>query len=283
LTTSLTPYAIRTFAVRLAPSQAKVTTPQSSPVSLAYDLSTASNDGAKSIEGFDASAHALPAEMLPNEIAYNGIRFHLAPALTGKPNAVVARGQSIELPGGNFNRVYILAASADGDQRGTFRVGDKPVELTIEDWGVFIGQWDTRAWKQAEVFAPPEPAANDMSAEAQEARRIRAQAHGHDIEMISLYDGVKPGFIKPASLAWFASHRHTASGENEPYSYSYLFDYSIDLPGGAKNLTLPKNDKVRILAVTVANEPAQVRPAHALYDPFDRSGVDMSRWQAGVN
>ncbi len=283
LVTSLTPYALRTFSVILAPSRAKLVAAHSWPVRLTYDLAAASDDGEKSMGGFDAAGQALPAEMLPNEFTHNGIHFHLAPAWTGKRNAVVARGQTIDLPAGKFNRIYILAASADGDQRATFRVGNEPAELTIEDWGGYIGQWDTRIWKQVEVFAPPEPAPNDKSAAAQEARRIRAQIKGHEMEMTSLCEGVKPGFIKPAPVAWFASHRHTADGGNEPYSYSYLFAYSIDRPDGATTLTLPDNDRVRILAITVADEPAQVRPAHALYDPLDRTRTDMSRWNAKTN
>jgi alpha-mannosidase len=78
--------------------------------------------------------------------------------------------------------------------------------------------------------------------------------------------GLKPGFIKTASVAWFASHRHTADGANEPYAYAYLFAYPIDVPANAKTLTLPDNDKIRILAVSVAAETAVISPAQPLYD-----------------
>jgi alpha-mannosidase len=40
----------------------------------------------------------------------------------------------------------VLAASAEGDQMATFHAGDQAVELTVEAWGGFIGQWDTRLW-----------------------------------------------------------------------------------------------------------------------------------------
>ena len=81
---------------------------------------------------------------------------------------------------------------------------------------------------------------------------------------------ITPGFIKRAPVAWFASHRHGADGANEPYAYSYLFAYTIDLPAGAKTLTLPNNERIRILAVTVANEASEVRPAQPLYDTLER-------------
>ena len=63
----------------------------------------------------------------------------------------MAKGQTIELPAGQFNRVYILAASADGDQKAKFRVGDQAVELNIQDWSGFIGQWDTRRLEELPV------------------------------------------------------------------------------------------------------------------------------------
>ena len=68
-----------------------------------------------------------------------------------------------------------------------------------------------------------------------------------------------------------ASHHHTAEGLNEPYQYSYLFAYGIDLPPGAKTLTLPNNDNIRVLAVSVADEGPQVKPVQALYDTLSRT------------
>ena len=44
--------------------------------------------------------------------------------------------ETIALPSGHFNRVYILAASTGGDQHATFRIGQRSTDLTIEDWGL---------------------------------------------------------------------------------------------------------------------------------------------------
>ena len=263
LVTSLGPYQLRTFAVKLAPAPAKVAAPQSRPVTLPYDLSVASVNGTKSAGGFDAAGRSLPAEMLPSEIAYAGIRFSLAPAGSGKPNAVASRGQTISLPAGKFNRLYVLAASAEGDQKATFRIGSNPVELAIQDWGGYIGQWDNRLWNRVEVpVTPPSAPAGGAAGTQQQPPRT---------QIVLEYKGLTPGFIKRSPVAWFASHRHTADGANEPYAYSYLFAYSFDVPGNAKTLALPDNDKIRILAVTVADESGQVRPAQALYDTLERA------------
>jgi alpha-mannosidase len=67
-------------------------------------------------------------------------------------------------------------------------------------------------------------------------------------------------------LAWYASHHHTPDGLNEPYQYSYLFAYSMELPPHARTLTLPKNGDLRILAISVARGNPEVEPAQPLYD-----------------
>jgi alpha-mannosidase len=78
--------------------------------------------------------------------------------------------------------------------------------------------------------------------------------------------GIRPGFIKREDLAWYCSHQHNAAGENMPYAYSYLFAYAIELPAGAKSITLPDNDKIRVLAISVADENPEVTPVQPLYD-----------------
>src|ERR1700730_2853474 len=247
LTTSFAAYQPRTFAVKLAPATTMVAGVRSAPVSLPYDLAAASNDGTRSDVGFDGMGNAIPAETLPAEITFNDVQFRLAPAKTGAPNAVVARGQRIDLPGGRYNRVYILAASAEGDQKATFAVGSAKVELNIQDWGGFVGQWDDRQWIGKDVPVPGQPARTE---------------HDDYAEMT----GIKPGSSKRADLAWYCSHHHNAAGENVAYAYSYLFAYPIDLPSGAKTITLPGNDKIRVLAISVADENPEVKPAQPLYD-----------------
>jgi len=238
LVTSFSAYQPRTFAIQLATPRTKLDAVRSAPVSLKYDLATASNDGTKSEGGFDDKGDALPAEKLPAQIQFNDVEFQLAPARTGARNAVVAKGQTIDLPAGSYNRLYVLAASADGDQQATFKIGGTAVELNVEDWGGFIGQWDDRQWSSKDT------------------------SHDDYGEMT----GIKPGFIKRADVAWYCSHHHSAAGENVPYRYSYLFAYPIDLPAGAKSIRLPNNDKIRILAMSVADETPEAKPAQPLYD-----------------
>jgi alpha-mannosidase len=238
LVTSFSAYQPRTFAVRLAPSSTKVAAIHSTSVPLHYDLATASNDGDHSERGFDGKGNSLPAEMLPSQILFNDVQFQLAAAKTGTPNAVLAKGQTIKLPEGAYNRVYVLASSADGDQKATFEIANRKVQLNIQEWGGFIGQWGDRLWTSKDT------------------------SHDDYGDMV----GLKPAYIKRADLAWYSSHHHNAAGQNVAYSYSYVFGYAIDLPPGTKSVKLPDNDRIRILAISVANENPAVQPAQPLYD-----------------
>ncbi len=274
LETSFTSYQPRSFALRLGAPPVEISPVASEPVALKYDLAAASNDDTKSVGGFDRKGDALPAEMLPAELDFNSVRFHLAPAATGSPDAVIAQGQTIELPAGNFNRVYLLAASDDGDQTAVFQAGALTRQFSVEDWGGFIGQWDTRLWKPAPdtVLAgdPPHPVP------LRKDWAVSANATWNDVTYRGSpwwsprypedYIGLARGYIKSATLAWYASHHHTPDGLNEPYQYSYLFAYSMELPPHARTLTLPKNNNIRILAISVARENPEVEPAQPLYD-----------------
>ena len=264
LVTSFGAYQPRTFAIKLAPSRTRAAPVAFQTVPLDYDMAVASRLGRPADGAFDwapnsqgaLQGRALPAELLPRQINFGGIRFDLG--APDRPNAVVPHGQTINLPGGKYNRVYILAAAANNDQKATFKFGDKALDLTIQEWTGFVGQWDNRIWKTTETQIPP-----PQGAPSGTPPRTRTNIYG---EMI----GLRPGFIKRADIAWFTSQRRTPDAVAEPYAYSYLFGYAIDLPPGIRSITLPDNERIRIMAMTVADEPWVVTPAQPLYDTLVR-------------
>jgi alpha-mannosidase len=130
--------------------------------------------------------------------------------------------------------------------------------LAIQNWGGFIGQWDDREWVAKDIPIEGAPGKTE---------------HDDYAEM----SGVKPGYIKRADLAWYCSHHHDAEGRNVPYAYSYLFAYPIELKPGDKTIQLPDNDKIRILAISVAQENSEVNPVQPLYDmlPPPESSVNI--------
>ena len=183
--------------------------------------------------------------MLPATLSYAGIAFALSPSTGGAPDAVVPRGQTIALPDGVWDRLYVLAASADGDRPVTFRVGDRATDVTIAGLGRV----------RRAVGQPHVAHAGGGSA-----------AHAHGARIHRPHTGLHQA--RAGRLVRLAPSRR--DGRNVPYGYAYLFAYALDVPPGARTLTLPSSDAVRILAVTAARGGGDARPAHPLYDTLAR-------------
>ena len=240
-TTSYRPHA---FAVTLAPSKVKSSTPISHPLALPYNLDAVSSWAKKTDGNFDGTGRTLPGELLPSTIDSDGVTFKLGPTTDGGKNALVANGQTIPLPPGINRKVYVLAAAAGGDTSGTFTVGKAEHPTTVSSWDGYVGQWDTRIWKG----------------------KVPELTYGWD----NALDGLVPGYIKRDQIAWYADHLRTAKGENDPYAFCYLFRYGFPVANDAKTLTLPYNQKIRVFAVTVAsNDNDETRPAAPLYDTLN--------------
>jgi len=269
LITSFTAYEPRTFALRLRAPLQTLASIQSQPIPLHYDLATATNDDTPTPSGgFDMHGNAIPAEMLPSTISYHDVQFKLAPSKTGVPNAVIAKGQTIELPAGAYSRLYVLAASTNGDQNAVFRAGNRRVSVKVQDWSGFIGQWDTRLWKEQPGIDWAISANHALWPPPDLKEREQRPAPLHYPQD---YLGLQPGYVKTAELAWYASHQHTPQGLNQPYHYAYLFAYPIDLSPGERTLTLPDNPNVRVLAISAVELGAEVTPVQPLYDTLNRS------------
>ena len=226
LMTDLGGFSLRAFALKLGRPSAHVAPVRSRPVALAYDVDAVSFTRAPADGAFDAAGRTLPGEALPATINSDGVVFQIGPTADGAKNALSCRGQTITLPAGQ-SRVYLLAASSDGDIPARFTVGGQTYPATVQDWGGFIGQWDNRLW-QGDV---PE---------------LSYDWHNE-------FGGLTPGYVKPAEVAWFSSHRHNPQSGNEFYAYSYLFKYGFAVPDGATSLTLPDDPRIRVFAVSVAS------------------------------
>ena len=237
-----TPYQIRSLALNLA-APTTAAPAASSTVQLPYNLNAFSSPGATTTAGFDNAHRTYAADTIGDTVTAGGVTFQIGSRDAGQNNCVVCRGQTISLPAGTHNRLYFLAASADGDTTGEFKVDDHTVTVGIQDWGGYIGQWDNRVFQGA--VSELVPMVNNP------------------------LDHIDAGYIKRDKLAWYSSHRHNADGSNDIYRYAYLFKYRLDLTDSSKTLTLPDNPRVRVFAVTVAqNDNDDVTPVHPIYDDF---------------
>ncbi|WP_176736572.1 alpha-mannosidase [Oligoflexus tunisiensis] len=231
-------FSPRSFAVRLSDPSSSETLPQSMPVPLVFDQDVASPADQKTDGSMSDAGASYPAELFPKTLVSEDILFQLGPTGSGQANAVTARGQTIQLPPGDYDRLYVLAA-ADEETSATFRLQGRPVIQSIQKWFGFLGTFDRRTWID--------------------------QARVKDIQ---------PGFIKKDPIAWFATHRHLADGRDDSWIFSYLFKYGFKLPRDTREFTLPDNPKIKIFAVTLAKNPNDAtRAAQPLYDEFKGRNV----------
>lgn len=215
-------YTLKSYAVKLKSASESAVATVSKQVALPYNvdvISTNANPG----DGQFAKGKAIAAEQLPTTLTVDDVKFAFGPKTDHSKNAVVAQGQTIKIPSG-YSKVYVLAA-ADSDTAGTFKIGNRATAATIQGWLGYVGQWDNRSWSE-------KPGAN--------------------FQNYGTMTGLTPGYVKPAEVAWFASHSHTATG-NTYYEYTYLYKYGFDVPAGAKTITLPNNQHIKVLALSVAN------------------------------
>jgi len=265
LALDFTAYQPRTIALKLAPRAAQPMERASAPVDLPFDLDGVSTDKDRGDGDFDGKKHTISAELLPHELNIDGVSFTFGSGAPGQKNVVVPNGQVLRLPDGNFTRLYLIAAAV-GEDVPTTIAGQR---ITVREWQGPVGQWWSRLKAPSALWEPFVPAIRD----GQTVATVPSQREIQDglvvqwdpkTGVVSGIDQLRPAFLKRDEIAWVGSHRHAPEG-NEVYVASYLFLYGIDLPEGTREVRLPSDKRLRILAASVSREPRRVRPAGALY------------------
>jgi len=189
-------------------------------------------------DGNFARGANIPAEMIPDTITSEDVRFAIGSRADEANNALGCKGQTIDLPAGDYTRLYILAAAA-GDTHGDFVVDGKSTTLDIQRWTGYVGQFYNRQFALDGVTVT----------------------------------SIDAPYAKHGDIAWFSSHIHQEyQSENLAYQYGYLYKYQINIPKGARHITLPKNMGIKVIAMTVTDEPEDsVTPLQPLYDDFKDS------------
>jgi len=233
------PYQVRTFAVVPSESPLDLPPPESYPASLPFDADVASPDSDRADgafgKAFDGPVCSYAAELFPGKLTNDGIRYEMGGVGPGEANAVACRGQAIPIPGTGIDRAYVLAA-AEGEENGRFAIGELSVEIMVQDFSGWIGQWVSRV---------------------------------ADGKRLTEIDTFLPAFVKLDSVAWYGTHRHRKSGDG-PYMFTYIYRYVLPVPPGADELVLPDNPAIRVFAVSFAgNTNSDTTAAGILYDGFE--------------
>ena len=96
------------------------------------------------------------------------------------------------------------------------------------------------------------------------------------------HEGQTKGYYKQQRVAYVGTHRHSASGD-QPYEFTYMFKYGIDIPKGATTLTLPNDPDIVIFAITAINEGDLVVPASQLFSTGNIETADEEKAEPHVN
>jgi len=79
------------------------------------------------------------------------------------------------------------------------------------------------------------------------------------------HTGHTEGYLKDAEVAYVGTHRHSGEGD-QPYEFTYMFKFAIDLPEKATEVVLPDNKDIVIFAATLTNvAAASVCPVSELF------------------
>ena len=223
-------YACRAFALVPRRPLVAVKSVISQPLDLSasFNADVVSTDDNRSNGDF-AGGRTLPAEQLPAVIDCGGVTFTTGPTTPGAKNAVVCQGQKLKLPKGAKAVHFLMAGDEDTMAFGQF----------VPAWNKPVGNWDQRRF------------AGNVGRD-----------DGYDYQLI----GLKGGFVKPGRIAWFATHHHSPGG-NEAYQFSYLFDVTVAVAPGVREMVLPVNNQLKVLAASaVIQTPPSVVPTAPLHD-----------------
>jgi alpha-mannosidase len=233
-------YTIRSFAVKLEPASSASSKPVQVAVNIPFNQDAFSFDNNRSDGNFNRGM-SFPAELIPSEVVSEDIHFKIGSTADEDKNVIDCGGQTIELPSGNYNKLYILASGLN-DNKGDFIVDKDTTSIQVQSGTGFVGQFYNR------VFS------------------------GTELNVANVVN-IRGPFTKRDNIAWFTSHRHVSyPSRNDAYQYGYIYKYEISIPAGAKKLTLPTNRNIKVFAVTLAlNKNDKVKELQPLYDSFEDS------------
>jgi alpha-mannosidase len=269
LDVTLARYQPRTFAVKLAPAPARTTPPASVSIPLPFNLDGFSISGDR-MNGFDGNGLTLAADLWPQTIDLDGVRFALGQTQPGAMNVVVPAGQILALPSTTDRRVFVLASAIGGDVPATFSfagtagapTGSQTIQ--VREWQAPIGQWYSPLVDLRMLREPVIPAMTGQTWTEAAIRDGMVTRFDPATGAVSGIDQIRPAFVKRDEIAWIGTHRNGPSGK-QIYIPSYVFLYRLDVPAGATTIRLPSDPHVRIFAVSVASQRERLTPSKVLY------------------
>jgi alpha-mannosidase len=233
LYTNLHQYEIKSFRVSITNPSYLNTKPELTKVDLSasYNLDGISTNDSRIDGDLDGKGYTFSAELMPQKISSEDVEFSIGGTGKKTRNIVQCSGQRIKIPAGNYSSLQILAIAAGGsaNESGIFSVDYYGGEKSSIIFS--IRDWIAEFYALKDDFT-------DWNAPIKE------------------------------NIAYIFTHRHFSTSDDTCRT-TYLFKYNIDLNKSkiATALLLPKNDKIKILAMTLINAPitsTRQKPNNAL-------------------
>ncbi|MBD9233928.1 MAG: alpha-mannosidase, partial [Alistipes onderdonkii] len=135
-------FAPKTYKVTLAEAPVAAPAIENAFVDFPVNQNSISSDPFKSVAKVDKECNSYAAELMPEVIVHGGIEYR-----RGEPdvkNVLNCRESvTVDLPQGDYNKVYILASSSRGDRKAVFDIDGRKYEAVVPYYSGFRAQW---AW-----------------------------------------------------------------------------------------------------------------------------------------
>lgn len=142
LTVSTGRFAPKTYRIMLAATRHQAAEIVNTFVDFPVNQNSISNDSFKTVAKVDKECNSYAAELMPEIIVHGGIEYR-----RGEPdvkNVLNCKDSvTIDLPQGNYNKVYLLASSSKGDRKAEFDVDGRKYPVVVPYYTGFRAQW---AW-----------------------------------------------------------------------------------------------------------------------------------------
>ncbi len=167
------------------------------------------------------SGISFPAELVPEVIHWNGVPFQTGPRAYHENNVLVPNGQRIKLPEGDWKALHLLVGSVNGDTLYKIGMSGSEVEFKAHDLTAPVGKWYNR-------FV--------------------------DGTYVNSIDECAKPYLNEVDIAHFVTHLHCKSSNSDlAYQYGYFFCESFSIESNVKEITLPKNSRIRVFALSLSS------------------------------
>ena len=221
LTFDIDHYQPRTFAVRLKGPSKDTDLPlqgvqkaYGTPATFAYNIDVMSYDKQRGNANTTYCTYAYPAELIPDTMTVDGVRFVMGDRTDGKINAMRISGTNavtLNRQAGENNLYLLMASATEAGSNVTVAMGEEePVTVEVPYYSGKIG---------------------------------------NPLSCTNL-----GGTYRKQNVAFVSSHAHNISGKsNETMAFMYMYKYCIPLPEGVNEVKLTCSDrKALVLAASTS-------------------------------